>query len=73
MKKISPQRAYQIRHRAEGLCMLCPEPHCPESQNFCQYHRQRDNVKKRERARKKNGAKTRYKGAVSYQEKADEL
>lgn len=73
-KKVSAQRAYQLRHKAQGLCVLCDRPRCKESQNHCTFHRQAVNVKAREKARARNGAKTRYKGAVSYQmEKADAI
>lgn len=36
-RSVSRQRAYQIRHRAAGLCSLCPRKAVPSS--FCRRHR----------------------------------
>ena len=48
-KKISRQRAYQLRHKALGLCARCGEKAI--NANFCQTHL--DAVNKRRRAKRK--------------------
>lgn len=42
-----PRRRYQIRHRAMGLCTVCPRPLAKGSVVFCEWHRQKNRLRKR--------------------------
>jgi len=57
---ISRQRKYQLRMKRDGRCISCGEPTVEGV--FCLKHC----VERRERTRKKIGAKRRWKGALSY-------
>ena len=37
------QRAYQLRHLGQGLCIKCVLPRSPRSKHYCEEHRQRAN------------------------------
>ena len=58
------QRAYQLRHRKAGLCVLCGAK--AVNANHCEYHRLSVNVVVRERQRKRKGWKKRYLWSESY-------
>ena len=42
-----PRRRYQARHRAMGLCTVCPRPLAKGSIVFCEWHRQKNRLRKR--------------------------
>lgn len=42
-----PRRKYQARHRAMGLCTVCPRPLAKGSVVFCEWHRQKNRLRKR--------------------------
>ena len=44
---ISKQRAYQLRQRAKGLCVLCPNPAWRIGADRCEAHRQAFNAWRR--------------------------
>ena len=64
--KVSRQRKYQLRMERDGRCSECGEP--VKEGSRCLKHL----VRARERMRKKQGEKRRYKGTLAYrlQEKA---
>jgi hypothetical protein len=53
-RKVSRQREWQIRHRLNGLCILCSEP--AVTRMYCLKHA----VQARERERKARGCKRRF-------------
>jgi len=57
---VSRQRKYQLRMRRARRCIICGEP--AVGKVFCLRHM----VKKREKGRKRIGARKRLKGALSY-------
>lgn len=48
-KSISRQRAWQIRQRAAGKCMLCGKPASKKSKLYCESHRVAFNALQRAR------------------------
>lgn len=42
-----PRRRYQARHRAMGLCTVCPRPLAEGSLVFCERHRRKNRLQKR--------------------------
>ena len=42
-----PRRRYQARHRAMGLCTVCPRPLANGSAIFCEWHRLKNRLRKR--------------------------
>jgi hypothetical protein len=57
---VSRQRKYQLRMRRAQRCIICGEP--AVGKTFCLTHM----VRKREKGRKRIGARKRLKGALSY-------
>jgi hypothetical protein len=41
------RRKYQARHKAMGLCTVCPRPLVKGSVVFCEWHRQKNRLRKR--------------------------
>ena len=46
-RKISKQRAYQLRQREKGLCVLCPSPAWRSGSSYCRSHLDRHLERKR--------------------------
>ncbi len=42
-----PRERYQARHRAMGLCTVCPRPLAEGSMVFCEWHRRKNRQRKR--------------------------
>jgi len=42
----SPQQGYQARHKAMGLCIVCPRPLTEGSTIYCEWHRQKSRERK---------------------------
>lgn len=47
------QRKYQLKHAAEGKCKLCPRKVSRENKMFCDEHREKANLRRREYKREK--------------------
>lgn len=69
IKKVSRQREYQIKLRAQHRCIVCGQPAAPSTRNkdgysqYCIKHV----ISQREYMRKYSGAKVRYPSCPSYQ------
>ena len=61
---ISKQRRYQMRRLRDGKCIFCGRPAVITGK--CEEHRQKLNVKDREKMRRRIGATSRYKNSESY-------
>src|SRR4029077_20655726 len=61
---VSQQRRYQLRKVRDGRCISCGQP--ATTKQFCEAHRQKTNVRSRERRRAIIGAKRRNTNAESY-------
>ena len=59
-RDVSRQQVYQLRHRRDGLCMLCAEP--AATKNHCRRHA----VDERERQRRRVGSVRRNLRALTY-------
>lgn len=44
---IDPRKRYQVRHKAMGLCTLCPRPLAEGSTAYCDWHREKNRQRKR--------------------------
>lgn len=54
----------ELQRRTQGLCVRCSAP--ARRGSYCETCRRKQNLYQRERKRRVNGAKRRYKGAESY-------
>ena len=61
---ISRQRAYQIRHKEQGLCLLCPV--VAWKHDLCRRHYEDSLIQKREYMRKRKGCSRRNMASHSY-------
>ena len=55
------QERYQLRHKNEGLCHICPLKAVPKK-SFCKIHLEQRRVKNRERMRRLLNCKPRIEG-----------
>lgn len=44
-------RDYSIRHKALGLCRVCPKPVVEGSATYCAYHREKDRISGRKKSK----------------------
>ncbi len=44
---VDPRKRYQARHKAMGLCSLCPRPLAKGSTAYCDWHREKNRQRKR--------------------------
>lgn len=63
-KPTSRQRAYQLRHKEQGLCLLCPV--VAWKHDLCRRHYEDSLIRQREYMRKRQGCSRRNTGSTSY-------